>query len=376
MSHKKYSLASYCSSPAWGGLEMNVLMLLRWMKERGWPVRFYGDPATRMFREAIASGIPATGIMTRLRAGDLVNAWRLSRAVRRDQVRWLTVNRSPDMFMGVFAKLFAHGRTRLIFSQHMHIGTNKKDPYHAWLYRRFDAVETPVRWLADRVLEKTTVPPARLHVVTRGVEIDRFTAHRPDRDAARKLFGLPLDQPVLGLVGRLDPKKGQDVAVEALVRLKESGCRPHLLLVGDRSHNEWDEFEAGLHGKVAALGMEDQIHFFPHRSDIEWVYAALDIFLMASKSECYGMVTIEALLSGVPVIGSNDGGTVDLIQPGRNGLLVEPRNAQQLADAISTLLDDPDALGLMGENARKDAIVRFSHVRQCEEWEKLLETLA
>jgi len=146
--------------------------------------------------------------------------------------------------------------------------------------------------------------------------------------------------------------------------------------VGDRSHNEWDEFEASLRAKVAAHELETPVHFFPHRPDIEWVYAALDIFLMASKSECYGMVTLEALLSGVPVIGTNDGGTVDLVQPGRNGLLVEPRNVQQLADAIRTLLDDKDAVRRMSENARKDAVIRFSHVRQCEEWEKLLETLA
>ena len=146
--------------------------------------------------------------------------------------------------------------------------------------------------------------------------------------------------------------------------------------MGDRSHNEWDEFETRLHENVTALGLESQVHFLPHRPDIELVYAALDIFLMASKSECYGMVTLEALLSGVPVIGTNDGGTVDLIQPGRNGLLVEPRNVGQLADAIKALLDDPATVRRMAENARKDAVVRFSHVKQCDEWEKLLETLA
>ena len=376
MNHKSYSLASYCSSTAWGGLEMNVLRLLVWMRQRGWEIVFYGDPQARLFQEASLANIRTEPVTTRLRSGDLVNAWRLARFARQDQVRWLVVHQSSDIFMGVFARLFSRGRIKLIYSQNMHIGKNKRDPYHAWLYRRIDAMDTPLKWLADRVLEKTTLPPERLHILPRGVEIEKFTSLRPSQADARKRLDLPPDQPVLGVVGRMDPKKGQDIAVDALAQLGQLGYHPHLLLVGDRSHDHGDEFELRIHRIVADNHIETQVHFLPCREDIEWIYAALDIYLMTSKSECYGMVTLEALLSGLPVIGTRDGGTIDLVLPDQNGLLVAPRNVGQLVEAVRSLLDDPETARRMGRFAQEDAIARFSHVRQCEAWEKLLADLA
>jgi glycosyltransferase involved in cell wall biosynthesis len=256
----------------------------------------------------------------------------------------------------------------------MHIGGNKRDFYHAWLYRQPDAFITPVSWLADRVLEKTTVPREKLHILPRGIEIEPFTERKPDRLTARRKYGLPPDALVFGLVGRLDPKKGQDIVIEALSVVHAAGHRPHLLLVGDQSFAEGDRFAAVIHRRVEELNLAKFVHFHPHETEIEYAYAALDIFVMASKSECYGMVTVEALVSGVPVIGTNDGGTVSLIDPGRNGLLVEPGHVDDLARAMIRLIDDSDLRTEMGRQAASEA-ARFSHVAQCEAWEKLFDRM-
>jgi len=370
-----YRIASYCSSPSWGGLEMNVLRFLRWMSQRGWDVILYTDPAARLYREAGSLGIATRPVVSRLPAGDIIGAWRLARLMRQDGVRRLIVHRSIDLFPGAFASLLSRGHTRLLYHQHMHIGGRKKDLYHAWLYRRIDAFITPVEWLAERVLEKTSVPPNRLHVIPRGVEIGRFTVRRPTRTDARKRYGLPSEAVVIGLIGRLDPKKGQDVAIRALARLHRAGYRPHLLLVGDQSFDEGDRFANSLHQLARELGLSDYVHFRPHQADVEWAYAALDIFVLASKSECYGMVTVEALVSGLPVVGTNDGGTVSLIHHGQNGLLVEPRNVEALGEALTSLLDDPERIRRMGAAAQREGTVKFSHVRQCESWERVLAGL-
>lgn len=370
-----YRIASYCSSPSWGGLEMNVLHFLRWMQARGWETVFYGDPATRIYREASEAGLLVRSVRSHRRFGDFLNAWRLSRLVRQDNVRRLIVHRSPDLFLGVMARHFAKGNTRLIFCQHMHIGKNKKDPYHVWLYRRIDAFVTPVAWLAKRVREKTSVLPEHLHIIPHGLEIERFTKGKPAREAARKRFGLPPDAWVAGLIGRLDPKKGQDIAVKAIAALHLSGHSPHLLLIGDQSFAEGDAYALGIHQLVDELRLNDYVHFFPHQDDVEWAYAALDVFVLASKSECYGMVTVEALVSGLPVIGTNDGGTVSLIDHGRNGFLVTPRDVDALARALITLLENRDQAVKMGASAQKEAVMSYSHVRQCESWEKMFDDL-
>lgn len=354
---------------------MNVLRFLVWMRARGWQVVFYGNPATRIYREASDKKIPVRPVVSHRHFGDYVNAWRLSRLARKDNVGRLIVHRSADLFLGVMARAFSRGFTRLVFCQHMHIGKNKKDPYHAWLYGRIDAFVTPVPWLAERVLEKTSVRRDHLHVIPHGIEIERFTVRKPSRDEAHRRFGLPPNAWVAGLIGRLDPKKGQDIAIQAVAALHRSGLRPHLLLVGDQSFEEGDQYTREIHNRVDQLSLKDYVHFFPHQGDVEWAYAALDVFVLASKSECYGMVTVEALVSGLPVIGTNDGGTISLIEPGRNGFLVEPRNVKALEAAMKTLLDDRDLTVRMGAAAQKEAVLKYSHVSQCEAWERLFAEL-
>jgi glycosyltransferase involved in cell wall biosynthesis len=145
--------------------------------------------------------------------------------------------------------------------------------------------------------------------------------------------------------------------------------------VGDQSHNEGDEYTAFVHRLAVDLGLSDFIHFHPHDKQVERAYAAMDIFTMASKSECYGMVTIEAMVSGVPVIGTNDGGTVSLIDHERNGLLVTPRDINELTRALLRLMENPDLAARLADTAREEAREKYSHRRQCEAWEALFERL-
>ena len=375
MANQRFRIASYCSSPSWGGLEMNVLRFLRWMKARDWPVALYGNPETKMILAAADDGIPTGPIVSKVRSGDLLNAWRLSRLIRKDNVGLLIVHRSLDLFLGVMARKLAGSNCRLVYHQHMHIGVDKKDPYHAWLYRQFDAFVTPVQWLADRVMEKTTVPSERLHIIPRGIEVARFTTEQPSREDARRRLGLPSDAWIVGLIGRLDPKKGQEIMVRALDLIHREGHPIHLLLMGDPTFNEGDDYARRVRDVIRKSGLEEFVHLNPFIEDVQTAYAALDCFVLASKSEAYGMVTIEALTSGLPVIGTNDGGTVSLIDHERTGLLVEPMNVEALAAALKRLLGEPGLARRLGEAAREEASVRFSHETQCRAWEDLIVEL-
>lgn len=354
---------------------MNVLRFLDWMHQRGWEVLLYGDPETRMFAEADSYGVPAKPVQSLTRNGDLLNSWRLSRRLRRDGVRWLTIHQSRDLFMGVVGRRLAGRGTRLIYSQHMHIGRNKKDPYHRWLYGQLDAFATPVQWLADRVLEKTSLPPSRLHIIPRGIELERYTGVGPDKVTARVQLDLPTDAFMLGVIGRLDPKKGQHVAIEALAKLHQEGHRVHLLLLGNRTYSEADEYAARVQAMVRERGLGDYVHFRSHHENPRIGYAALDIFLLTSKSECYGMVTIEALTSALPVIATNDGGTVSLIDHEANGLLVRPMDPDDLARALIRLIEDKDLSRRLAAEAKRRAKEKFSHHDQCRAWENLLRSL-
>jgi len=370
------AVAFLCASASWGGLEMNVLKLAVWLKKRGWNILLYGRRGTTLFENGQAAGLTVRHLNSTFKYGDLVNAWRLARYIKRDNVRRLVINYGKDLFLAVLAKHLCERFFKLIMQQHMHVGGNKKDFFHTWEYRQLDAWIAPLEMFADRLKLHTNLDPARIHIIPFGLELDRFTKHRPDKAEARRRLGLPADSLMAGIVGRLDVKKGQDVLLRAGKIVREAGCPLHLLIVGDKTANDPEGYAEFLQRLSEKLGLVSFVHFRRHRADVEQVYAAMDIFVLASHSETYGMVTIEAMASRRPVIGTAAGGTTQIIADGVNGLLAPPQDEKKLADAILKIANDPDLAERLAAQAEADAIERYSHERQVTLVEKLFDDLS
>jgi len=354
---------------------MNVLRLGLWLKERGWKVILYGQKDTRLFENAEAGGISIRHVNSTFKYGDLVNARRLARYVKQDNVQRLIINYGKDLFLSVLAKRFAGRFFRLLMQQHLHVGGVKKDLFHTWEYRHLDAWIAPLPMFADRLKLNTRLDPGKIHIIPFGLELDRFTRRRPDKMEARRRLNLPEDAVIAGIVGRLDVKKGQDVLIRAAHLVHEAGCPLHLLIVGDRTANDPEGYAGSLQRLTEKIGLKPFVHFRPHQADVERVYAAMDIFVLASHSETYGMVTIEAMASRLPVIGTAEGGTVQIIEDGVNGLLVSPQHDRKLAEAILKLVNDSNLAEKLALQAESDAISRYSHLRQVELVESLFDEL-
>jgi D-inositol-3-phosphate glycosyltransferase len=368
-----FPIGSYCSSHGWGGLEMNVNRFLNWMRGRGWPVFLYADPESEIVPHARSLGVPVRGVH---RANELSALWKapaLARLALSDGIRVLILHQSSDLLLCSLAKRWSGGRLKIIFSQNMHLG-NKRDPIHAWQYRAIDAFVAPLPLLAEQARRQTVVSAEKIHVIPHGIEQDRFV-NRPDRTEARRELGLPIDATIIGIIGRLDPKKGQHLGIRALARLHANGRRAHLLIVGDPTINEGDGYRNHLHNLVNELELGDYVHFRPYLLKPETAYGAMDIFVLTSQSETYGLVTIEAMTAGLPVIGTDSGGTVDLIAHEHNGLRFPPDDDTALAAMLTRYLNDPPMAAKLAAQGKKDALARYSHLQQCETWERLVRNI-
>lgn len=368
-----FPIGSYCSSTVWGGLEMNVLNFLVWMRERGWPVFLYARPDTPLAQHAFEQKIPLRPVPAAAGISALWNAGKLARPVTNDQLKVLIVHQSRDLLLCALVRQRAGEKPKLIFSQNMHLG-NKRDMIHAWQYRRLDAFVAPVAILAKQARRQTVVPPEKIHIIPHGIESDRFS-HRPDRSESRCRLNLPLEPTIIGIIGRLDPKKGQHLGIQALAKLHTSGVQPHLLIVGDPTLDEKDGYQKYLLGLVDELKLKDFVHFRPYQQNPETGYGAIDIFVLTSQSETYGLVTIEAMTAGLPVIGTASGGTVNLIDNGRTGLLFPPDDPETLSQMLLRYLRDPEYAARLADAGRGDALARYSHTTQCASWEKLIRSL-
>jgi glycosyltransferase involved in cell wall biosynthesis len=163
----------------------------------------------------------------------------------------------------------------------------------------------------------------------------------------------------LGLIGRVSPRKGTDVAVAALALLRARGVGAELDLIGGVFPGyEW--FEDGVRRQAATAGLTDAVHWLGVLPDVWSALAAVDVALVPSRVEPFGNAAVEAMLAGRPVVAGDTQGLREIVRPGENGQLAEPGDAEALADAIGRILDDWPAARKQAATARAEAADRYS----------------
>jgi hypothetical protein len=163
------------------------------------------------------------------------------------------------------------------------------------------------------------------------------------------------------LVGRLSPRKGSDVALEAVALLRGAGRDVRLTLCGSVfAGYEW--FEDQLRVRAAADDLAGAVDLVGYADPWEW-FARGDVVVVPSRVEPFGNVAVQAMLAGRPVVASRTQGLAEIVKDGETGLLVRPDDPVALADAIAELLDDPARAAALARAGRQDAAERFGAQR-------------
>jgi glycosyltransferase involved in cell wall biosynthesis len=168
------------------------------------------------------------------------------------------------------------------------------------------------------------------------------------------------------LAGSLNPQKGQADAIEAMCRLRTRDVHLHLFGSGGKGYT------ARLRERAETLGMEERVHFHGHSDGVVARMAQADAVLVTSRCEAFGRVTVEAMRTGVPVIGTDAGGTRELIEAGRTGLLYPPGDAAALAEAIEHLIANPQHAAALGRAGKAWADPRFGEAQFADALEAAL----
>jgi D-inositol-3-phosphate glycosyltransferase len=205
-----------------------------------------------------------------------------------------------------------------------------------------DAVLASCSVEADQIASLYGGEPGRIRIVPPGVDHAFFgPGHRPQ---ARRALGLPLDGRLLLFVGRIQPLKRADVAIEALAELHAGGGEPYrLVVVGGPSGPHGEKSLQGLHDVADARGVREFVHFIepqPHEL-LSSYYRAADVCLVPSRSESFGLVALEAAACGTPVVASAVGGLTTLVDDGHTGFLVDEPDPRAYAAAVRRVFEQP-----------------------------------
>jgi glycosyltransferase involved in cell wall biosynthesis len=199
---------------------------------------------------------------------------------------------------------------------------------------------------------------SRVHTIYNGIDLQRF---RPDCSGAevRRACGFAPDAPVAGFVGRLVPWKGPDRFLEACARVAQAYPPARFLLVGS-TLAAYTGYAERLERSAAELGLSGRVAFRLNRTDVPQHLAAMDVFVHASvRPEPFGIVVIEAMAAGRPVIATAAGGVLEIIDHPDAGVLVPPGDVEAMAAAMLALLRDGSRRARLGETARRLALERY-----------------
>lgn len=257
--------------------------------------------------------------------------------------------RNVEMVAGLALKYLAGKRLKLLFTsaaQRRHTGFTR------WLIRQMDDVIATSSKSASYLEREATV-------IRHGVDCEQF-APVAGRAALRRSLDLPEDGPLIGCFGRIRHQKGNDLFVTAMIEVFKKHPQGKALIMG-RATAEHQEFLKSLKDEVDAAGLSNRILFRDEVpiTDLSKHFQSLDLYVAPQRWEGFGLTPLEAMSCGAPVVATKVGAFEELIVEGKTGYLVEIEDAASIADRVSRMLSDPDALEAMSKAARQNVLDHF-----------------
>jgi glycosyltransferase involved in cell wall biosynthesis len=282
------------------------------------------------------------------------------RALRPDIVH---THSSKAGFVGRLAARMA-GVPRIFYTPHGHVFHSYYGPP---ITRMFIRLERFAARFTERIVVLTDAE-AEQHLavgvgrrgqfvkIPSGVDLTTVRAEAAGGSRVRQELGLSSETPVVGAVARLVPVKGLGYLVAAMPEILRGCPETHLVLAGDGDQR------SGLEGLARELAVADRVHFLGFRRDAAAVTAALNVFVLPSLNEGLGRVLVTAMALGVPIVATKVGGVPEVVEDGRQGLLVPSADPQALGRAVTTLLTDRHCAASLGMGGRDRARLFSSEV--------------
>jgi len=274
-----------------------------------------------------------------LEAGRLREVHRWVATVRR--LAAMLRERKPDLMLNWAAKTQLYGAPAAALagmSDRVVWWQQAIPPKHGWLDRVATRLPTTAIFCYSRAAAdaQAQLRPAReTYIVNAG-------APEPQAFAGPGPLTLPAGVPIVGLVGRLQPWKGQDRLLKAQALLRDRGIAMHLVIVGGDAWGLSSEYAASLPGLVSSLGLDDAVTMTGQVPDAGPYVEQFDVLVNASDPEPFGIVLLEGMSRGVAVLGVDSGGPSEFLQSGRTGILARSGSPEDLADGLEQLLVSPE----------------------------------
>jgi glycosyltransferase involved in cell wall biosynthesis len=218
--------------------------------------------------------------------------------------------------------------------------------------------------------------PEKVVVVHNGVDLSEYNPLSAGGERLRREMGFSRNDVVVVFTGNLIPRKGVDVLIRAFARCAARNERMHLLIAGRVPVGSPTDYKARYEALAHELGVSPQVRFLGFLSDVRALVAAGDVLVLPSLQEPFGRSIIEAMALGTSVIASRVGGIPEVLDDGREGLLVPPSDDAALERALAQLAESPELRRKLAIAAERKVSERFDIVDRTREMQDLLLSVA
>jgi glycosyltransferase involved in cell wall biosynthesis len=337
----------------WRGGQNQVLLTVLGLRALGHRAMLVAHAAGEL-RQRAREGLELVPLAPKTEM-DLGAAWRLSRLIKQLHPDVIHVHDPHGVAMAALALSMSTelDKPPLIASRRVdfHI---KGNAFSRWKYRQVDCficASAAIR----AMLIADGVPAPRIVTVHEGIDLGRVEA-APAANLHEELW-LPHNAPIVGNVAALVPHKGQRHLIEAAAIVVKSVPDARFVIAGE------GELRPALEKQIKDHHLEKHVFLAGFRPDVLSVHKAFDIFVMSSLTEGLGTSLLDAMACAKPIVATTAGGMPEVVQDGKTGILIPPRDHQAMADAIVTLLADEGMRQRMGTAGAARVRERFSAER-------------
>lgn len=297
--------------------------------------------------------------------------WSLRRYVKANDIRLIhSSDRPRNALYGVaLAKLT--GAKSIV---HVHVKWSDEYSRAArWSVDQADAIFSISQHVTKSVIAMGR-RPEHVHTLLNAIDPNLWDPTL-DGSSLRQELGIPLDVPLLASVSRLFSWKGQRELLRAFALSRSEFPELRLMIVGEDTSGTNGGYLRELQALAAELGVSQHVVFTGGRSDIPRVMAACDVFTLPSFEEPFGLVFLEAMAMARPVVSLNNGGTPEVVEHERTGLLSPPWDVQALSVNISRLIRDPELRQRLGQQGRERVVQHFNLARMAGDGARAYEAV-
>ena len=327
----------------WAGGEVHFYDLVQGLRQRGHKVL-----AACKKNSCLAQKLPAEDKF--YISSGIRGVIQLAAIIKKNKVQIVHAHAGKDYRSAVIAAKIA-GNCKIILTRHILLPM-KNDFISCYLRNRADKFIAVSQSVADVLREKNKIPNCKITVIYNGINLEKHKRITASKEFLRKKYSIAEGKTVIGCIGRLAAEKGQADLIEAFNKIRIIYPDTVLLLVGS------GEDEKRLKDLVSNLNIEERVIFPGFVNKIDEFMSLLDIFVLPTKNESFGLVILEAMAQGVPVIARKVGGVPEIIEDKKNGLLFSDN--EECVELIKVLLERKGYAGNIGENGLKTVSQKFS----------------